>query len=84
MQFTIFGKLSCVTPRKNDCSDCSVKAAGMEVTFLLYNNDFSSETAKEWEKKVFIRNIKSFNKAMNTSYHTDLQDNLEYNLTLIN
>lgn len=42
MQFTIFGKLSCVTPRKNDCSDCSVKAAGLEVTFLLYNNDFSS------------------------------------------
>lgn len=72
MQFTIFGKLSCVTPRKNDCSDCSVKAAGLEVTFLLYNNDFSSETAKEWEKNVFIRNIKSFNKAMNTSYHTDL------------
>lgn len=84
MQFTIFGKLSCVTPRKNDCSDCSVKAAGLEVTFLLYNNDFSSETAKEWEKKVFIKNIKSFNKAMNTSYHTDLQDNLEYNQTLIN
>jgi hypothetical protein len=84
MQFTIFGKLSCVTPRKNDCSDCSVKAAGLEVTFLLYNNDFTSETAKEWEKKVLIKNIKSFNKAMNTSYHTDLQDNLEYNQTLIN
>ena len=72
MQFTIFGKLSCVTPRKNDCSDCSVKAAGLEVTFLLYNNDFSSQTAQEWEKNVFIKNIKSFNKAMNTSYHTDL------------
>lgn len=72
MQFTIFGKLSCVTPRKNDCSDCSVKAAGLEVTFLLYNNDFSSQTTQEWEKKVFIRNIKSFNKAMNTGYHTDL------------
>jgi hypothetical protein len=42
MQFTIFGKLSCVTKRKNDCSDCSVKAAGMEITFLLYNNEFTS------------------------------------------
>lgn len=83
MQFTIFGKLSCVTPRKNDCSDCSVKAAGLQITFLLYNNDFTSETAKEWEKNVFIKNIKSFNQAMNTNYHTDLAEGLDYNNTLI-
>jgi len=37
----------------------------------------------EWEKNVFIRNIKSFNKAMGLDYHTKLEDGLSYNEDLI-
>lgn len=65
MQFTIFGKLGCVEAKKNDCSSCEVKAAGLQVTVLLYKNDFSNSNAMEWEKEVFERNIKTFNKVMN-------------------
>lgn len=71
-------------PKKNDCSECSVNAAGLQVTFLLLNNDYSTTTAEEWESDVFIRSIKSFNKAMEDDYHTDLDDGLEYNQDLIN
>ena len=78
LQFAIFGGLGCEKERKNECSQCAVKAAGLQVTFLLYNNDFTSETAETWEKDVFIRNIKSFNHALDNGYHTDLNDD-EYN-----
>jgi hypothetical protein len=60
-----------------------IEASGLQVTFLLYNNDYSKETAMEWEKNVFIRNIKSFNKAMGLDYHTKLEDGLSYNEDLI-
>ena len=83
MQFTIFGKLSCATPKKNECSECRVDAAGLQVTFLLLNNDYSTATAEQWEQDVFIRNIKSFNKAMGDDYHTDLADGQEYNQDLM-
>jgi Niemann-Pick C1 protein len=50
----------------------------------LYNNDYSEANAEAWERDVFIRNVKSFNKAMGQSYHTELVDGLtEYNQTLI-
>jgi len=49
----------------------------------LYNNDYSKTNAEAWEKDVFIRNIKSFNKAMGQDYHTDLPDGLDYNQDLI-
>jgi len=64
MQFTIFGGLTCETPKKNDCSDCIVDASGLQTTFLLYNNDYSLINAEAWERDVFIRNIKSFKFAM--------------------
>lgn len=83
MQFTIFGKLSCQVPKKNDCSQCIVDAAGLQVTFLLYNNEYSTATAMQWEQDVFIRSIKSFNKAMNQDYHTELPDGLDYDQDLI-
>jgi len=83
MQFTIFGKLTCATPKKNECSECSVNAAGLQVTFLLLNNDYSTATAEQWESDVFIRNIKSFNKAMGDDYHTELDDGEDYNQDLI-
>jgi hypothetical protein len=49
---------------------------------LLYNNDFTEATTEAWEKDVFIRNIKSFNKALGNDYHTTLVDG-DYNHTLI-
>lgn len=73
LQFAIFGGLSCVTPRKNACSQCAVKASGLQVTFLLYNNAYSAGAAADWEKDIFIRNVKSFNKALGNEYHTDLR-----------
>lgn len=29
LQFAIFGGLSCMEPRKNECSQCAVKAPGL-------------------------------------------------------
>ena len=87
LQFAIFGGLSCVTPRKNECSQCAVKASGLQVTFLLYNNAYSADTAATWERDIFIRNIKSFNKAMGHDYHTEMKGfdagDDQYNQTLI-
>lgn len=45
------------------------------VTFLLNNNDYSNPIAMQWEKEVFIRNIKTFNRFAN--YHTDLPEGLD-------
>jgi Niemann-Pick C1 protein len=50
---------------------------------LLYNNDYSTRTSAEWEEQVFIRNVKSFNKAMNNDYHTQLPKGVEYNQDLM-
>ena len=79
MQFTIFGGLTCETEKKNECSECLVDASGLQVTFLLYNNDYSTSNAEEWEKQVFIRNIKSFNKVMGQDYHTEMDEGVEFN-----
>lgn len=72
MQFAIFGKLRCETPKKNECSSCRLDASGLQVSFLLYNNDYTAVNAEAWERDVFIRNVKSFNKAMGQEYHTEL------------
>ena len=32
-----------------------------------------------WEKNIFERNIKTFNKVMNQGYHDDLDDDMTYN-----
>jgi hypothetical protein len=53
------------------------------VTFLLYSNDYSSDTAAAWEKDVFIRNIRSFNKALGNGYHDDMQTGVTLNQDLI-
>jgi len=82
MQFTIFGKLGCVVPKKNDCSSCAVTAAGLQLAVLLYKNDYSNDNAMTWEKLVFERNIKTFNKVMGQNYHTDLDDGIMYNTDL--
>jgi hypothetical protein len=73
-----------VVEKKNDCSECLVKASGLQATFLLYNNDYTSGTAEAWERDVFIRNIRSFNKALENGYHDDAQEGVPLNQTLIN
>jgi len=85
LQFAIFGGLSCVVEKKNDCSECLVQASGLQVTFLLYNNDYSTGTAEAWERDVFIRNVHSFNKALGNGYHDDLVPDIgqQYNGDLI-
>lgn len=85
MQFTIFGKQRCEVPKKNECSSCLLDVSGLMVTFLLYNNEYSLATAENWEKDVFIRNVKSFNQAMGQDYHTSFAQypNLDYNQDLI-
>lgn len=72
MQFAIFGRVTCVEPKKNECSNCKVKAAGLQVTFLLYKSPYSIINAEEWEQKVFERNVISFNKALQSGYHEEL------------
>jgi len=57
-------------------------AGGMQFTFLLSHNEYSLVTAEEWERQVFIRNVKSFNKALDNDYHTDMtgpMEGLDYN-----
>lgn len=84
MQFTIFGGLTCEVPKKTECSNCLVDASGLQVTFLLYKNDYSQANAESWEQSVFIRSVKSFNKAMGNDYHLELADGEDYNDELIN
>jgi len=58
----------------------------MQLTFLLDNNNYSKETTEAWESQVFIRNWKSFNKALGNNYHTDMTGPMEgipYNDELI-
>jgi len=59
----------------------------MQFTFLLNHNAYSQVTAEEWERQVFIRNVKSFNYALGNGYHTDLdgpEKDLTYNMDLVN
>lgn len=46
------------------------------------NNEFQFETASEWEKQIYIGNIKTFNKLFD--YSSELPDGVGYNMTLYN
>jgi hypothetical protein len=70
-------------PKKNICSSCKLDAPGLQVTYLLYKNDYSNDNAKKWEKDVFENNIKTFNKAIGQGYHDDLDDGESYNQELL-
>jgi Niemann-Pick C1 protein len=62
MPFAIFGKYECKTTNPDDpCASCKTRASGFLINFLLDNNAYSYMTAREWEKRSFIRNIKTFN-----------------------
>ena len=85
LTFAIFGDTTCQN-EATECDQCIIDAGGMQFTFLLNHNAYSQYTAEEWERQVFIRNVKSFNKAMDNGYHTDMtgpEENLNYNWELI-
>jgi hypothetical protein len=78
MQYTIFGKLKCEGEKASACSLCRVQASALQATFLLNNNDYQFDSANEWEKQVYIANIKTFNKLFD--YNPELQDDtMQYN-----
>jgi hypothetical protein len=63
-----------------------IDASGLQITYLLNKNAFSLASAEEWERQVFIKNIKSFNFALGNNYHTDMtgpEEGLNYNMTLV-
>ena len=85
LTFAIFGDTTCQGGEGNDCSQCEVLAGGMQFTFLLQHNEYSLETAEQWEAEVFIRNVKTFNWAMQNDYHTDMTgpvEGMSYNIDL--
>lgn len=85
LTFAIFGDTSCQNVA-TECDQCILDAGGMQFTFLLSHNEYSQVTAEEWERQVFIRNVKSFNKALDNGYHTDMDGPMEgvtYNQVLI-
>lgn len=78
----IFGGTTCVKDNTQPCAPCRTDASAFMITFLMNNNDYSNPVAEQWEKEVFIRNIKTFNTFAN--YHTDLPDGVEdYNQDLM-
>ncbi len=81
LTFAIFGDTQCEN-EATECDQCILDAGGMQFTFLLNHNEYSQVTAEEWERQVYIRNVKSFNKALDNGYHTDMtgpEDGLDYN-----
>lgn len=77
----IFGGTTCVKDDSQPCAPCRKDASAYMVTFLLNNNEYSNPIAEQWEKDVFIRNVKTFN--LFAKYHTELPDGVEdYNQTL--
>lgn len=72
MQYAVFGNITCDTPSQGTCSSCGVNATGLQPTFLLNNDYYSMESAAEWEEKVFIANVKSFNHIV--GYNDEIHD----------
>ncbi len=81
LTFAIFGDTSCENVA-TECDQCILKAGGMQFTFLLNHNEYQLVTAEEWERQVFIRNVKSFNYALGNNYQTTMDGpmvGLDYN-----
>ena len=82
LTYAVFGGTSCEPGTTGKCQACRIDASGMQLTFLLNQNNYSQETAEAWEAQVFIRNWRSFNKALGNDYHTALDgpcEGMEYN-----
>ena len=74
----IFGGTTWVKDNSQPWAPWRIDASAFMVTFLLNNNEYSNPIAQQWEKEVFIKNIKTFNRFAN--YHTDLPEGVdEYN-----
>lgn len=85
LTFAVFGDSSCEN-EATECAACILDAGGMQMTFLLNNNEYSLETAEAWEAQVFIRNFHSFNYALGNDYHTDMTgpvEGMDYNQDLV-
>ena len=85
LTYAVFGDTHC-TNKASECEQCNLDAGGMQFTFLLNHNEYSLVTAEEWESQVFIRNVKSFNYALNNTYHIDMDgpmEGLDYNKKLV-
>ena len=85
LTFAVFGDSTCEN-EATECAACILDAGGMQMTFLLNNNEYSLETAEAWEAQVFIRNFHSFNYALGNDYHTDMTgpvEGMEYNQDLV-
>lgn len=85
LTYAVFGDTHC-TNKASECEQCNLDAGGMQFTFLLNHNEYSLVTAEEWERQVFIRNVKSFNYALNNTYHIDMDgpmEGLDYNKKLV-
>lgn len=86
LTYAVFGGIRCQEGTTGKCEACLIDASGLQLTYLLNKNDFSLSAAEEWERQVFIRNIKTFNYALGNDYHTDLtgpEEGLTYNQNLI-
>lgn len=86
LTYAVFGGIECEEGTQGECEACLIDASGLQLTFLLYKNDYSLASAEEWERQVFIRNFKSFNYAIGNDYHTDMtgpMDGYDYNMTLV-
>ena len=78
----IFGGTRCIKDDTQPCAPCRTEASAYMVTFLLNNNDYSNPLAEQWEKEVFIKNVKTFNTF--AGYHTELPDGVDdYNHELM-
>ena len=64
---TIFGGITCddsydkQTNRTIPCDHCWIQAKALMATYLLNNDQFTQNSAMEWEKSVLIDSIHKFN-----------------------
>lgn len=87
LTYAVFGGITCEEGTDAPCEACLIDASGLQITYLLNKNDYSLASAEEWERQVFINNIKSFNYALGNDYHTDMtgpEEGLTYNMDLVN
>lgn len=85
LTYAVFGDTQCQN-EVSECESCILDAGGLQFTFLLSHNEYSLVTSEEWERQVFIRNVKSFNYALGNGYHIDMDgpmEGLEYNKELV-
>ena len=88
LPYNVFGGISCGAERysPSECEACEINAEAMQATFILNRNAYSQSSVEEWERQVFIRNVKSFNEAVNNGYHNMMKGSMsgfDYNQALI-